>query len=155
MKPIITMIGLQLVFAFILLNTEFGLVIVRGVSTAFDYLLSYAAEGINFVFGVMANEGTSPFFLNVLLPIVFVSVLIGIAQYLRILPFIVHYLGLLLSKVNGLGKLESFNAVASAIFGQSEVFISIKKQLPHIPEHRLYTLCTSAMSTVSASILGA
>lgn len=66
------------------------------------------------------------FFLNVLLPIVFISVLIGIAQHIRVLPIIIRYLGVVLSKVNGLGKLESYNAVASAVFGQSEVFISVK-----------------------------
>jgi nucleoside transport protein len=154
-KPLVTMLVLQLVFAFLLLNTEVGFVIITAVSTLFDHLLSYAAEGINFVFGGMANEGAGPFFLNVLLPIVFISVLIGIAQHIRILPIIIRYLGIVLSKVNGLGKLESYNAVASAVFGQSEVFISVKKQLPYIPQHRLYTLCTSAMSTVSASILGA
>lgn len=154
-KPVVTMIVLQLVFAFILLNTEFGLIVIKGVSNVFDHLLAYAKEGIDFVFGGIENDGMSTFFLNVLLPIVFISALIGIFQYLRILPFIVRWLGALLSKVNGLGKLESFNGVASAIFGQSEVFISVKKQLPHIPKHRLYTMCTSAMSTVSASILGA
>jgi nucleoside transport protein len=154
-KPLVTMLVLQLVFAFLLLNTEVGFVIITAVSSLFDHLLSYAAEGINFVFGGMANEGAGPFFINVLLPIVFISVLIGIAQYIKVLPFIIRYLGIILSKVNGLGKLESYNAVASAVFGQSEVFISVKKQLPYIPEHRLYTLCTSAMSTVSASILGA
>jgi nucleoside transport protein len=155
LKPIIIMLVLQLLLSFLLLNTEFGLVIIRGISSLFDHLLSYAAEGINFVFGGIANEGAGPFFLNVLLPIVFISVLIGIAQYIKVLPIIIRYLGLVLSKINGLGKLESYNAVASAVFGQSEVFISVKKQLPFIPEHRLYTLCTSAMSTVSASILGA
>ena len=154
-KPIGIMIILQLVFAYILLNTEVGLVIIRGVSGLFEHLLAYAAEGINFVFGGMANKGVAPFFLNVLMPIVFISVLIGIAQYIKVLPIIIRFLGMVLSKVNGLGKLESFNAVASAVFGQSEVFISVKKQLPYLPEHRLYTLCTSAMSTVSASILGA
>ncbi|PPJ98744.1 NupC/NupG family nucleoside CNT transporter, partial [Staphylococcus aureus] len=81
--------------------------------------------------------------------------LIGILQYLKILPFIIKYLGLVISKVNGMGKLESFNAVAAAILGQSEVFISLKKQLPFIPKHRLYTLTASAMSTVSLSIVGA
>ncbi|WP_342429199.1 nucleoside transporter C-terminal domain-containing protein [Neobacillus sp. FSL H8-0543] len=154
-RPIVTMLVLQLLFAFLLLNTEIGFVIINAVSALFDHILSYAAEGINFVFGGMANEGEGPFFLTVLLPIVFISVLIGIAQYIKVLPVIIRYLGLILSKVNGMGKLESYNAVASAVFGQSEVFISVKKQLPYIPEHRLYTLCTSAMSTVSASILGA
>lgn len=154
-KPIVIMIGLQLVLAFVLLNTEFGLVLIKGVSNIFEKLLAYAAEGIGFVFGGITNDGASTFFLNVLLPIVFISALIGIAQYIKLLPLIIRFLGAILSKVNGLGRLESFNAVASAIFGQSEVFISIKKQLPHIPQHRLYTMCTSAMSTVSASILGA
>ena len=155
LKPVAIMLVLQLIFAYLLLNTEIGLVIIRGVSGLFEHLLKYAAEGINFVFGGMAMKGAAPFFLNVLMPIVFISVLIGIAQYIKVLPIIIRFLGLVLSKVNGLGKLESYNAVASAVFGQSEVFISVKKQLPFLPEHRLYTLCTSAMSTVSASILGA
>ena len=154
-RPIVTMIVLQLVLAFILLNTQFGLVVIRFVANVFEKLLEYAQEGILFVFGGLANEGTSPFFLNVLLPIVFISALIGIAQYIKLLPLVIRFLGAILSKVNGLGKLELFNAVASAILGQSEVFISLKKQLPYIPKHRMYTLCTSAMSTVSASILGA
>ena len=154
-KPIGIMVILQLLFAYFLLNTEVGLVLIRGVSGVFEHLLAYAADGINFVFGGIANKGEAPFFLNVLMPIVFISVLIGIAQYIRVLPIIIRFLGMVLSKVNGLGKLESYNAVASAVFGQSEVFISVKRQLPYLPEHRLYTLCTSAMSTVSASILGA
>ncbi|WML50215.1 nucleoside transporter C-terminal domain-containing protein [Neobacillus sp. PS3-34] len=154
-KPVSIMLVLQLLLTFLLLNTEIGLIVIRGISGMFEHLLQYAADGINFVFGGLANKGEMSFFLNVLLPIVFISVLIGIAQHIRILPFIIRYLGLLLSKVNGLGKLESYNAVASAVFGQSEVFISVKKQLGFLPERRLYTLCTSAMSTVSASILGA
>lgn len=154
-KPILLMLVIQLVLTFLLLNTELGLILIRAISRLFDQLLEYAASGIQFVFGGLANEGEMPFFLNVLLPIVFISVLIGIAQHLRILPVIIRGLGMVLSKINGLGKLESYNAVASAVFGQSEVFISVKKQLAHLPERRLYTLCTSAMSTVSASILGA
>ncbi|SFB24143.1 MULTISPECIES: NupC/NupG family nucleoside CNT transporter [unclassified Bacillus (in: firmicutes)] len=154
-KPIAIMLVLQLVLTFLLLNTGIGLIIIKAISRLFDRLLAFAAEGVNFVFGGLANEGAMSFFLNVLLPIVFISVLIGIAQHLRILPVIIKGLGLVLSKINGLGRLESYNAVASAVFGQSEVFISVKKQLGHLPERRLYTLCTSAMSTVSASILGA
>jgi len=154
-RPIITMLVLQLVLAFLLLNTEVGLVLIKGISSLFEHILQYSADGINFVFGGIANKGEGPFFLNVLMPIVFISVLIGIAQHIKILPVIIRFLGLVLSKINGLGKLESYNAVASAVFGQSEVFISVKKQLAYLPEHRLYTLCTSAMSTVSASILGA
>ena len=65
------------------------------------------------------------------------------------------WVGLFLSKVSGMGKLESYNAVASAMVGQSEVFITVKKQLDKIAPQRMYTLCASAMSTVSMSVVGA
>lgn len=154
-KPIILMIVIQLILTYILLNTKFGLVIINAIANAFGTLLKWANEGVTFVFGGIVNEGASPFFLNVLLPIVFISALIGILQYLKILPFIMKWIGLLISKINGMGKLESYNAVASAIVGQSEVFITLKKQLGAIPPSRMYTLCASAMSTVSMSIVGA
>ncbi|MEC1368859.1 NupC/NupG family nucleoside CNT transporter [Bacillus licheniformis] len=144
-RPVIVMIVLQFALGYILLNTGVGNYLVGGFAKGFGYLLEYAAEGVN----------ESTFFISVLLPIVFISALIGILQYWRILPFIIKYIGLALSKINGMGKLESYNAVASAILGQSEVFISLKKQLGLLPKHRLYTLCASAMSTVSMSIVGA
>ncbi|KKO53078.1 NupC/NupG family nucleoside CNT transporter [Paenibacillus sp. DMB20] len=154
-RPLAVMIVLQLILGFILLNTNVGEYLVKGVAKTFESLLDYAGAGIEFVFGGIANEGAGPFFLNVLLPIVFISALIGILQYIKVLPIIVKYIGIVLSKVNGMGKLESYNAVASAILGQSEVFISVKKQIALLPRHRMYTLCASAMSTVSMSIVGA
>ena len=154
-KYIGLMVIIQIALAALLLNTKFGFVLIQGIATVFGHLLEYAAAGIDFVFGGLANEGQAPFFLTVLLPIVFISVLIGILQHFKILPFIMKGIGLLLSKVNGMGKLESYNAVASAMVGQSEVFITVKKQLGQLPPHRLYTLCASAMSTVSMSIVGA
>lgn len=154
-KPVLLMIVIQIALSGLLLNTKFGYYLIKGFADVFTKLLSYAGAGIDFVFGGIANKGEGPFFLEVLLPIVFISVLIGIFQYLRILPFIMKWLGFVLSKVNGMGKLESYNAVASAIVGQSEVFITVKKQLGKLPPNRLYTLCASAMSTVSMSIVGA
>ena len=133
---------IQLVFAFILLKTTAGITVIGGISEGFNYLLQKAAEGVNFVFGgfKFVDPKNPPFFFSVLLPIVFISALIGILQYTRILPWIINVLGFLISKINGMGRLE---------------FISLKQQLPYIPKQRLYTLTASAMSTVSASIIGA
>jgi nucleoside transport protein len=154
-KRLFVMVILQLLLAIVLLNTKFGFVVIDAIATTFSTLLEYASAGIAFVFGGIANDGEAPFFLTVLLPIVFISALIGILQHIKVLPFIMKWIGFGLSKINGMGKLESYNAVASAIVGQSEVFITVKKQLDKLPPHRLYTLCTSAMSTVSMSIVGA
>ncbi|HDA2076245.1 NupC/NupG family nucleoside CNT transporter [Staphylococcus aureus] len=151
------LLAIQLIFAFILLKTTMGINVIGGISNGFNYLLLKAADGVNFVFGGIQyiDPKQPPFFFSVLLPIVFISAIIGILQYTKILPLIINVLGFLISKINGMGRLESYNAVAAAILGQSEVFISIKKQLPYIPKQRLYTLTASAMSTVSASIIGA
>ncbi|MCR6521116.1 NupC/NupG family nucleoside CNT transporter [Lysinibacillus capsici] len=154
-KYIVIMLIIQFLLAALLLNTTVGYVLIKGITKVFDHLLSYANAGISFVFGGLANEGESPFFLTVLLPIVFISVLIGILQHFKILPFLMKWVGLFLSKVSGMGKLESYNAVASAMVGQSEVFITVKKQLDKIAPQRMYTLCASAMSTVSMSVVGA
>lgn len=159
-KPILVMLTVQIILTFILLNTSFGQFFIGGITTGFNFLLGYAQQGVDFVFGGLVNvdqkgnHGFS-FFINVLLPIVFISALIGILQYLKIMTFVIKGLGYVISKINGMGKLESYNAVAALILGQQEVFISIKNQLDHLPEKRLYTLCTSAMSTVSMAIIGA
>ncbi|MCY9590411.1 NupC/NupG family nucleoside CNT transporter [Paenibacillus chitinolyticus] len=153
-RPVLVMIALQIILGLILLKTGVGEFLVKGFADGFAKLLGFANVGTDFVFGGVVNEGIHSFFFHVLMPIVFMSVLIGILQYYRILPFIIKYIGLALSKVNGMGKLESYNAVASAILGQNEVFISIKKQIGLLPRNRLYTLCASAMSTVSMSIVG-
>lgn len=153
-KPVFLMLILQFVLGFILLNTQVGNYLVGSIANGFQVLLDCAGDGVNFVFGGLVNNDQFSFFISVLLPIIFISALIGILQYLKILPFVIKYIGLVLSKINGMGKLESYNAVASAILGQSEVFISVKKELGLLPKHRLYTLCASAMSTVSMSIVG-
>ncbi|MFC0233510.1 NupC/NupG family nucleoside CNT transporter [Vagococcus entomophilus] len=153
--PVIKLLVVEFVLGYILLNTTVGNHLITWIADGFGKILSYANEGVEFVFGGLVNKGATTFFISVLMPIVFISVLIGILQYFRILPFIIKYIGLVLSKINGMGKLESYNAVASIILGQSEVFISVKKQLGALTEKRLYTLCASAMSTVSMSIVGA
>ena len=140
-RPLIIMVILQFVFGFLLLNTSAGNLLISAIANGFMALLACANEGITFVFGRLADTSNPIFFTSVLMPITFISALIGILQHWKILPFIIKYIGLALSKINGMGKLESYNAVASAILGQSEVFISVKKQLGPLPAHRLYTLC--------------
>jgi CNT family concentrative nucleoside transporter len=112
-------------------------------------------EGTNFVFGGMGEKGLAFIFLGVLCPIIFISALIGILQHWRILPVFIRIIGTLLSKVNGMGKLESFNAVSSLILGQSENFIAYKGILGDLSSRRLFTMAATAMSTVSLSIVGA
>ncbi|MCI1694205.1 NupC/NupG family nucleoside CNT transporter [Aneurinibacillus aneurinilyticus] len=154
-RPIVAMLLTQIVLAFLLLNTKGGVVLVSYVAKVFAKLVEIGIQGVDFVFGGLENPGVSNFFLDVLLPIIFISVLIGILNHLKILPLIIKYVGLAISKINGMGRLENYIAVSSAILGQSEVFLTAKRELDLISKRRLYTLCTSAMSAVSIAIVGA
>ncbi|VFS25375.1 Nucleoside-transport system protein nupC [Serratia liquefaciens] len=78
------------------------------------------------MFGGMNDKGLAFFFLKVLCPIVFISALIGILQHIRILPIVIRAIGTVLSKVNGMGKLESFNAVSSLISASRKTLSRIK-----------------------------
>ncbi|MGO4614730.1 NupC/NupG family nucleoside CNT transporter [Nocardia sp. 2YAB30] len=151
------LLAVQFGLGFVLLKTGAGTAVIRVIRDGFQHILEYAAQGTAFVFGDLMNAGANgpAFFFAVLMPVVFVSALIGILQHIRVLPLIIKYLGLLLSWLSGFGKIESFNAVAAAILGQSEVFISLRGMLAQIPPQRMFTLAASAMSTVSAGILGA
>jgi len=154
-RYIIQLLVIEIILAWFFLNSEAGLGFVKGFAGFFDHLLKYAAQGTNFVFGNMNDKGLAFFFLNVLCPIVFISALIGILQHFRILPWVIRGIGTALSKINGMGKLESFNAVSSLILGQSENFIAYKDILGKMSQRRMYTMAATAMSTVSMSIVGA
>ncbi len=153
-RPIVQMLVIELILAWALMKTTVGLTIVGGINEFFVKLMDYANQGTQFVFGDLAAKGHFVFYMNVLMPIIFISVLIGILRHFKILPFVIKYVGLGLSKVNGLGRLESFNAVSSLLVGQSENFIAIKQLIPHMTNERLFTLSATAISTVSMSIVG-
>jgi len=152
---VVQLLVIEVLLAWFFLNSDIGQGFVRGFSEMFEKLLGFANEGTNFVFGKMNDEGLAFFFLKVLCPIVFISALIGILQHIRVLPIVIRAIGTVLSKVNGMGKLESFNAVSSLILGQSENFIAYKDILGKMSRNRMYTMAATAMSTVSMSIVGA
>ena len=152
---VIQLLVIEVLLAYFFLTSDVGLGFVKGFSEMFEKLLGFANEGTNFVFGKMNDEGLAFFFLKVLCPIVFISALIGILQHIRVLPIVIRAIGTVLSKVNGMGKLESFNAVSSLILGQSENFIAYKDILGKMSRNRMYTMAATAMSTVSMSIVGA
>lgn len=152
-KAIGIMIGLQVLVSWLLLSTKAGLKVIETVAKGFEKLLSYGYEGIDFVVGGWIPDGGSPFFVNVLLPVVFTAALLSLLTHLRILPYIIKYLGGLLSKITGLPQVESFNAINSVFFGQSEAILAIKSQIDHLNRNRLFIVSTSAMASVSAALI--
>jgi CNT family concentrative nucleoside transporter/nucleoside transport protein len=149
------MLVAQLIITWFMFTTNIGQAVINGISAAFNKLIEFGMEGINFVVGgIEVGEG-GVFFFNVALLIIFFATLLSVLTYLKILPTIIRIIGGVISKITGLPKIESFNAVNSVFFGQSEAMIAIKTQFHHLSKNRLYIVSASAMGSVSASIVGA
>ena len=155
-RYLVQTLAIQIVLAFVLLQSSAGIWIIVAISDAFNYILQYSNVGTNVVFGDLNNMSKNGFvfFFQVGMPIVIMSAIIGILQYIKILPWVMKGVGYALSKVNGLGKLESFNAISSLTVGQSENFIIYRNIIDKLPKNVLYTMAATAMSTVSMAIVG-
>lgn len=74
-RTILAGLLIQLLFAFIVLEWGFGRKVLASVSNAVSQLISYANEGINFLFGALANSDSmgTVFAIHVLTIIIFFS----------------------------------------------------------------------------------
>ncbi|MGI8386783.1 NupC/NupG family nucleoside CNT transporter [Robertmurraya sp. P23] len=154
-RAIVIMFALQLTITIVMFKTVVGLKIVEVVSNFVTQVLTYGYEGINFVTGGLVPEDTSVFFINVLMLIIFTSTLLSILTHIKILPLAIKYIGGAISKITGLSKVVTFNSVNSIFFGQSESLLAIKAHLDKMNDNKLFIVSTSAMASVSASIMGA
>jgi nucleoside transport protein len=144
----------QLIIGYILLKSNVGIKITLYISSIFNKLISYADNGINFLLGnIITKTSHFVFLINALLPIIFISALIGILHYFRILPLLARFFGTILNLITGAGKLESFNAISSMCVGQSENLIIYKDIFHKLSESTVYTITATSMSMVSLSIL--
>lgn len=153
-KKTIMMLAIQVLIVLFMMNTSIGLNILKVLGDFFEGLMNISNAGIQFVFGDVQNKNGHTFFLNVLLPLVFISVLIGILNFFKILPIIIRYVGMAINKLTGMGNLESYFAISTSMLGQPEVFLTIKNIIPKLSRQKLYTIATSAMSAVSMAMLG-
>ncbi|MFA1819875.1 NupC/NupG family nucleoside CNT transporter [Virgibacillus oceani] len=154
-KGIGIMLLLQVLIAWFMFSTQIGQNMINGIAAVFNQLIEYGMVGIEFVVGGFVINEDGVFFFNVLLLIIFFATILSVLTYIRILPTIIKYIGGVISKITGLPRVESFNAVNSIFFGQSEALIAIRTQFHHLSRNRLYIVSASAMSSVSASIVGA
>ncbi|GAB2553279.1 NupC/NupG family nucleoside CNT transporter [Gracilibacillus alcaliphilus] len=153
-KGLIVMLIAQVITTAFMFMTPIGEAIINFISKIFNQLIEFGTAGVTFIIRGIDMSG-DVFFFNVLLLIIFFSTLLSVLTYLKILPIIIKYLGWGISKITGLPKVESFNAVNSMFFGQSEAILAIKSQFHHLTQNRLYIVSASAMGSVSASIVGA
>ncbi len=146
--------ALQALMAFLVLATDIGRRVIRGMSDGVAALLSYANEGTAFLFGA-DNPLANTFALGALPVIVFFAALVSILYHLGIMQRVVRWVGGAIGWITGISRVESLGAAANIFVGQSESPLVVRPYLAGLAPSRLFTLMCVGMAGVAGTILAA
>jgi CNT family concentrative nucleoside transporter len=165
-------LGLQIVFAVIVLKTDVGQRVFSFLGTYITKLLGFAGVGSAFVFGALGDstvwgrvmtgalgpagaQQASIFAFQVLPTIIFIAALFAILYYFGIMQVVVRLFAVLMHRVMGASGAESLNVAASIFMGQTEAPLTIRPFLPEMTQSELMTVMTSGMAHVSGGVMAA
>ncbi len=149
--------GLQAGIAVLVLYVPQGRWVLGWMSGGVADLLAYAQAGTNFLFGPLAKPeiGGASFAIAALPVIIFFAALVSILYYLKIMQFVIRWVGGGIEKVIGVSRVESLCAAANIFVGQSESPLVIRPYLAALKPYQLFAVMTSGMAGVAGTILAA
>lgn len=149
-------LGLQIVFALLVLKTGPGEMLFDTLATFFDTLLSFTYDGSEFIFGDLGNpdEGNN-FAFQVLPTIVFFASLMGVLYHLQLVQPLVQGMGWVMQKTLHISGAESLAASANVFIGQTEAPLAVKPYVEDMTHSELMTLMTGGMATIAGGVLAA
>jgi CNT family concentrative nucleoside transporter len=149
-------LALQIAVAAFVLYFDAGKRVIEGLSTGVQAVIDYSKEGINMVFGPLANVPDGVVFaINVLPVIIFFSALMSVLYHLKIMQWVVKIVGGGLRRVIGTGTVESLNAAANIFVGQTEAPLVVRPYLGRLTEPQLFAVMTSGVASVAGTVLAA
>jgi CNT family concentrative nucleoside transporter len=165
-------LGLQVLFALIVLKTAPGRELFQALGQAINQLLNFGNVGSAFVFGPLGDKEAWPrimtevlgddgarysvlFAFQVLPTIIFIAALFAILYYLGVMQFVVRLFAVGMRRFMKASGAESLNVAASIFMGQTEAPLTIRPYLPHMTQSELMTVMTSGMAHISGGIMAA
>jgi concentrative nucleoside transporter, CNT family len=149
--------ALQAGIAVLVLYVPAGKAAIEAMARGVSNLLGYAQAGIDFIFGPLARPelGGQSFALAALPVIIFFAALIAILYHLRVMQFVVRWIGGAIQFVTGISKVESLGAAANIFVGQSEAPLVVRPYLAELTPAQIFCLMTVGMAGVAGTILAA
>ena len=147
--------ALQAVIAVFVLYFDAGRAAIRGLSTGVLAIIGFSKVGIDMVFGPLANTeiiGFS-FAINILPIIIFFAALMAVLYHLRIMEYLVKFVGGALHKIIGTGAIESMNAAANIFVGQTEAPLVVKPYLRNLTEPQFFAVMVSGLASIAGTVL--
>ncbi|OOF37416.1 nucleoside transporter NupC [Rodentibacter genomosp. 2] len=146
---------IQIGFAALILYVPAGQKVLGATADAVANVIAYGNEGINFVFGGLADTNNAGFIFAVkVLPIiVFFSGLISVLYYLGIMQVVIRIIGGALQKVLGTSKAESMSAAANIFVGQTEAPLVVKPYISRMTESELFAIMVGGLASIAGSVM--
>ena len=119
-------------------------------------LYGFADQGVQFVFGNLANPSGSwgfIFAIKVLPIIIFFGALMSLLFYLGFVQKLVNLLGYLVRPILGTSGAETLCAIANSFLGQTEAPLLIRHYLANMTKSEMFVVMVSGMTTVSGAIM--
>ena len=151
-------LGLQVVFAFLVMRWEYGRLLFQKAGAAVNWVLDFAFFGSQFVFGDLGKKGSPMgffFAFQVLPTIIFIAAVFALLYYYGVMQFIIKQAARVMTRLMGASGAESLNVAASIFMGQTEAPLTIRPFLPELTRSELMTVMTSGMAHVSGGIMAA
>ncbi|MFN3436033.1 MAG: nucleoside recognition domain-containing protein, partial [Sphingomonas sp.] len=149
--------ALQAGIAFLVLYVPAGRAAIEGMAKGVSALLGYAQAGTDFIFGPLARPevGGQSFAIAALPVIIFFAALVSVLYHLKIMQFLVRWIGGAIEKVTGVSKVESLCSAANIFVGQSESPLVIRPYLASLTPSQLFAIMSVGMAGVAGTILAA
>lgn len=160
-KVVLWGVGLQWLFAALLLWWPWGKVGLAAVAGFVTSVLNHSYAGSGFLFGALGMEGGGEsglgvvFAFQILPTIVFVAALFAVLYHLGVMQLIVGLLAKIMVRTMGTSGAESLSVGAAVFMGQTEAPLTIRPFLANLTRSELFLVMVSGMATVSGAILAA
>ena len=151
-------LGLQIVFAFLVMRWQYGRLIFQKAGAAVNWVLDFAFYGSYFVFGDLGKKGSPMgffFAFQVLPTIIFIAAVFALLYYYGVMQFIIKQAAKVMTRLMAASGAESLNVAASIFMGQTEAPLTIRPFIPELTQSELMTVMTSGMAHVSGGIMAA
>ncbi|RMH73236.1 MAG: NupC/NupG family nucleoside CNT transporter [Gemmatimonadetes bacterium] len=176
-------IGLQFIFALLILKTVPGRMFFDAMNNVFVTLLGFTQEGAQFVFGNLAQinipvgtpqPGPPPgfadldfssteywaksgayFAFGVMPTVIFFASFMTVLYHLGIMQRLVYYVAIVMERTMGTSGAESLSAAANIFVGQTEAPLVVAPYVSKMTQSELMAIMSGGLATIAGGVMAA
>lgn len=152
-RPVFWGLGLEFIFALLILKTPGGLTVFKFLGDVVSRFLEFSDVGAKFVFG---DKFVDHFFAFKVLPtIIFFSSFITVLYHYGIVQRVVNVMAWVMMKTMGTSGAESLSCAANIFLGPTEAPLLVKPYVATMTQSELHAVMTGGFATIAGGVLGA